>query len=178
MVMKKICSFGLLLLILMIALMACDSGQEIRLSNSLESTDLSGVEIEGMKIGISIEDVDLSRFTNAENRYADSEYSYHFMEVRIAVDENGMITKIHGTSFKCYDKQTTRAFSQGSSKIDETISVLGNNFNNYWFDREQQIRANTYIDNESGISLTITYASYSSPPSSDGQLIWVILAEK
>jgi uncharacterized protein YcfL len=173
-VMRKLFFTVLTFLILIAGLTACGSGQQVKVNNNLQSTDLSGIEIQGLKIGVSIEDVDLSRYTAAPSGQTSiAEYAWHFNEVDIAADEKNAITKIRSGAFAYSNADDTLIFSQGSSIVDEVIDILGEDFENYWFDREQQIKANTYVDKEHGLSLTVTYDALST----DNGLVWVILAK-
>ena len=150
-----------------------DSGQRVRIDSTLESTDLSGVEIEGVKIGSPIDDIDLSRFTPNTDVHPDYAYDYEFDEIRINVDGNGNVSRLFGSSFTYSHGMEAVGFRQYSTKINEAASLIGGSFNTYWFDREQGMKANTYVDKDAGISLTVTY---SSQPPDGGIMIWAILA--
>ncbi|MDR0999395.1 MAG: hypothetical protein LBL96_01095 [Clostridiales bacterium] len=161
--MKKFCLVFLALLLLAFA--GCDSHQTVKIDNGVQTTDLSDIEIDGLKIGTPIANADLTRYTKADISY--SKYTYDYQEIRIAVNGYGLITGLQGTA-------GIIPFSLNGhispTKISETIDILGKNHNNYWFDSEQKIKANTYIDKEHHISLTIAYSTM------DNGLVWAILS--
>ncbi|GHU74181.1 hypothetical protein AGMMS49992_14890 [Clostridia bacterium] len=161
--MRKFCL--LLFIPLLLLFVSCDSGQRVKTDSGIQSTDLSNIEIDGLKIGVSIDNADLTKYTPAD--IANSEYTYDYNEIRIAVDENGLITRLCGTFSAIPFSLNNNAYP---STIDETIDILGENYNNYWFDSEQKIKANTYIDKGNFVTFTIAYSTI------NNELVWVILS--
>jgi len=67
---------------------------------------------------------------------------------------SGVIFKINGITF---------------DTLAQITEELGGHHNDYWFDREQSMRAITYADIENDISLTVVYFDF------DYALVWIIL---
>lgn len=170
---KKFLIIGIVCFLLILS--ACDSNQKIK-SENLTSTDLSSVNIDGIIIGQAINDVDLSEYTVvAANSVEQKENAYYFEELRIETDTDGIITKVQGNIYGYMDNYNAIPFSVNGtdnlSSIDEVADLLGQNHNDYWFDKEQKIKAYTFYDDSGKF-----YATFAYDYNSNG-LVWVILSK-
>jgi len=155
-------------------LSTCDGNQKIKRSN-LPSTDLSYVNIDGIVLGTPIIDVDLAKYTaEVPGRFEQKGNTYYFRELHIETDSNGVVQKIKGNTYGYIDGRAVTSFSiNGTDNIsttNEVVELLGQNHNDYWFDREQKLKAYTFYDDDSKI-----YASFVYDYNSNG-LVWFILS--
>ncbi len=132
---------------------ACDSGQTVK-RDALPSTNLSGVNIGGLVIGANADEAYLAEGISVETN---TEVIVH--SVRYSVNDGG------ATPFSVNGTDSPRS-------IDEIVALLGQNHNDYWFDREQSVKAYTYYDGESEIYATFAFDNNSKV------LVWVILSAK
>ena len=145
--------FLLGLAVILLSLSACDSGQTVR-RDVLPSTNLSNVNIGGLVIG-----------ENADESY---------LAEGLSVEANADVL-VQSIRYSVNDGDATRFSVNGTESprsINEIVALLGQNHNDYWFDREQSIRAYTYYDGESEIYATFAFDNNSK------DLIWVILSSK
>ncbi len=164
---KVLC--GCLVCFLLI-LSACDSGQTVK-HNDLTSTDLSSVNVDNIVVGQAISDINLTKYTAVNDSFEKKEGTYYFEELHIETNTDGIIQSIQGN----LGNDNTIPFSINGTdnlqSINEVAELLGQNYNDYWFDREQGIRAYTYFDSESSIYATFAYHNNSR------ELVWVILTK-
>ena len=132
-----------------------------------ESTDLTAVNVNEIVLGVSSKSLDLTKYSAVPNEQtADEKNTQYFEELQITTDDDGVVTLIKGivgpgTRVNVNDSQPL--------SISEVVEKLGSNYNEYWFDREQNIQAYTYYDEIQKIYAT--FATF------DDNLIWLILNE-
>lgn len=117
-----------------------------------ESTDLTAVNVNEIVLGVSSKSLDLTKYSAVPNEQT--------------ADDDGVVTLIKGivgpgTRVNVNDLQPL--------SISEVVEKLGSNYNEYWFDREQNIKAYTYYDEIQKIYAT--FATF------HDNLIWLILNE-
>jgi len=151
---------------LAISLVACtlfDSNQAVYVRN-ISSTYLGSVEIAGLQLGTNINGIDFTSFTATERNIL--WFDYLFEEVGFIVDADENLTTIQGWI------SSGATFEINGMTFDTLMQIteeLGGHHNDYWFDREQSMRAVTYADMQSGVSLTAVYFDF------NDELVWVIL---
>jgi hypothetical protein len=154
----------LMALALLLTLTACNSSQGIRVDSRLASTDLASVWVNGIQIGQNISGVDRSGLTplTPENPEPNQ---YNFEGLRLTTDDAGAIVRI----FAQYPDVPLR-FGEVTQigTIPEVEAVLGPNRTTYWFDREQGLQADTYLDRAQGVTATFVY-SRGAP-----YLVWIL----
>lgn len=132
-----------------------------------QSTDLTAVNVNEIVLGVSSKSLDLTKYSAVPNEQtADEKNTQYFEELQITTDDDGVVTLIKGivgpgTRVNVNDSQPL--------SISEVLEKLGSNYNEYWFDREQNIKAYTYYDEIQKIYAT--FATF------DDNLIWLILNE-
>jgi len=164
----------ILLVCFLIFFSACDGNQKIKREN-LQSTDLSYVNIDGIVLGTPIINVDFTKYTTeAPDRFEQRENTYYFRELHLETDSNGVIQKIKGNTYGYIDGHAVTPFAINGtvniSTITEVVDLLGQNHNDYWFDRGQKLKAYTFYDDDSKVYVTFVY-DYNS-----NGLVWVILS--
>jgi hypothetical protein len=157
---KKLFSLVVFLMITFIV-SACDSGQTVRTGN-VDSTFLADVYIAGLQLGDNINDIDLSGFSPAYNESL--RFDYSFQEIMFYVDTDGHLTKIlgrmgvfHSPRENEYIGVTLSISGKELTTLSEIKYELGEQFYDYWYDREQNMRAATYTDKENNIIFTVVY---------------------
>ena len=155
--------FIVALLMILCSLTACflfDSSQTVR-SGDAQSTDLTTVDIAGLILGQNRNDIDLTQFSPSV--HVNATYDIIFQQARLRVDADGNITYILGFSVNI-DGETF-------DNIERIKTVLGEYYNAYSFDREQDMMAITYTDRENNIAFTAVYSNTSNA------FIWAILSK-
>ncbi|WP_099205998.1 hypothetical protein [Scatolibacter rhodanostii] len=168
---KKSMVWLLFTIIFCFLLSACDSGQTVNRKEPV-STDLSVVQIEGVEIGVSIDTIDLEKYTPLPaDTFTEEPNVYRFEEMQFETDGNKQIQKI--TISNNFENKTALFSIKGENEnltIQKVVELLGKNYNDYWYDREQKIKAYTYHDEAKEMYATFTFnTDYK-------DLIWVILS--
>ena len=145
-----------------------DSSQTVR-TGDVSSTYLGGVTIAELQLGDNINEVDLSCFTPTGHDHV--RYDYVFNEILFYTDSYGNFTEILGRLVwgLGYEGVSFSVYGNEFDTLQQVKGELGEHYNDYWFDREQGMRAVTYADRENGINFTIVYSNY------DESVWWVIL---
>ncbi len=162
---KKV--FILSIICILIFCSAC-SRQEIK-REKLISTDLSFVSIDGISIGMPIKTVELSKYTTiSADKLVNNKNTDYFKGFHITTDDDGIIVLV-----KAIVGTDIQVFVNGVQPllIDEVETLLGIHHNEYWFDREQRIKAYTYYDELNKIYATFAFSDF------DNSLVWVILSK-
>lgn len=131
----------------------------------LASTDLSSVAVDGMHIGSSITDVDLSAYPS-DRPNTTGDYDYFFNEIRIGLDGENNITAIFAEASFLEINSNTEIVT-----IEDITDLLGENYLDKMEDSEQRLRKHVYFDHRVGVMAEFTYAEY------DGTFLWVVLRE-
>jgi hypothetical protein len=147
----------LILLGIVFSLTACNS--------NIDTTDLSSIKIDDIRAGESIFDVNLEGYTKSE-RFTEKEDTNNFEELRITTNKDGIITQIHANN---NDTKLLINDKEGFKDIDDITSVLGENYKNGWYDREQSLKENKYIDYENKLEASFVYDD------NGRNLVWIIL---
>ena len=58
--------------------------------------------------------------------------------------------------------------------INQITDVLGTNYKEYWYDKEQGLKSHEYIDNKNNIKVNFVYIGISNNQQQN-ELIWVIM---
>ena len=56
--------------------------------------------------------------------------------------------------------------------IDQITDILGSNYKEYWYDKEQGLKSHEYIDSEAKIKINFVYNGLSNE---EKELVWAIL---
>ena len=162
-------------IMLIFLLSACDSGQKIK-REYLVSTDLSAVNIDGILLGDFVDQIDLTKYTDVDSdSFEEKENTFYFQELHIETDVNGCIQEVRGNIYGYIAEYESVLFSvngiDNPASINEIVNILGQNHNEYWFDKEQKIKAYTFYDNNNMIYATFTFNDNSN------ELAWIILSK-
>ena len=142
--MKKNCLlFSFAFIIGIMLLTGCDK--------KLETTDLSNIYLDDMTIGMKINKDDLTNYTDS------SDYKYKFEEIVIDTNDDDEINYL----FARFDEDYVEIKVKDKSlkKIEDVKNVLGNNYQNKNYDKEQQLKEYVYKDNDKKIKAEFVYSS-------------------
>lgn len=161
---KRILALSIILMLIFCT--GCSNEGQVK-RDKIATTDLSAVNVNEIVLGISVESLDLTKYTVVpKEQTADETNTKYFEEMVITTDNSGIITSVKGIVGTGTKVSVNN--SQPSS-VDEIIEQLGTNYNEYWFDREQNLKAHTYYDETNEIYATFV--------SFDSNLVWLILSE-
>lgn len=155
--MKKI--YLILTIILSLGFVAC---------TSVKNTDLNNIKIDNILLRENIDSVDLSKYESID-RY-DDEYNYQFKELQIKTNSNNGIDKIwlNILEFKYLSINENDKFET----IDEITAILGSNYKECWYDKEQGLKSHEYIDRAIKTKANFIYNGLSNQKK---ELVWIIL---
>ena len=136
-------------------------------NNKLESTNLSNIYLDNMTIGTKISSEDLSNYTNTD-RYSVN-YKYKFEEIIVDTNDDNEINYL----FARFDENyiDIKINKTQVKTTDDLKEVLGNNYQDENYDKEQQLKEYIYKDNEKNIKAEFIYSS------NDNILKWIILSK-
>lgn len=137
---------------------------------SVESTDLNSIKIDNISFGQSINRLDLSKYESKDE--IDNEYNYEFKELQIKTNTNNDIDKIWLNIFE-YNLLSINKENKFED-INQITDVLGTNYKEYWYDKEQGLKSHEYIDNKNNIKVNFVYNGTSNNQQQN-ELIRVIL---
>jgi hypothetical protein len=172
---KKI-FFFFITITLFLALTLCNGGYGRINDKNLQSTDLSGVTIAGLRLGSNANDLEMSIFRETDRGYilfgfvsdellsALPDDAYTNDEVYIDIEPDGIITRINGRVHFGVEFEINGVDNPQS--LQEIKDLLGDNYNDYLYSRELRWNGLTYTDTENDICLTFFYDM------SDDSLIW------
>ena len=129
------------------------------------STNLTGVMLDGVTIGYTLDDIDSEKYTLSD-RFPEQPGKVNYEEWKITADESDFITKIHA-NFS--DIQISVNETSNLQTIDKVIDILGENYATSWYDREQHLKQAKYVDRENGLLCCFIYDSM------NNQLIWLVM---
>ena len=136
---------------------------------SVESTDLNSIKIDNISLGQSINSLDLSKYESKDE--IDNEYNYEFKELQIKTNTNNDIDKIWLNileyNFLSISKENK------FKNIDQITNILGVNYKEYWYDKEEGLKSHEYLDNKNNIKVNFVYNGISN--NQQNELVWVIL---
>jgi hypothetical protein len=174
--MKKRIFTVIILFGVIFALSSCvlfDSSQRVRVGD-IPSTDLTDADIVGLRLGLNIKDIDQTKLSLAPETNKRFDYTFDndnqtneriehaSNDVFMNTDTNDNITYIHG--------YLVNINGEAFDTVERVKAVLGEHYNEYWFDRELGYRAITYADKKNNIVLTVVYFRV------DDDIIWAILS--
>ena len=139
--------------------------------HSIQSTNLSEVYIDGLKVGNSLEKFDNTEYTETD-RYNDEKYSFISEEIMIA-NKNYKISEIYGRVGK------VDIIVNGESVVDDLndiVSKLGNNYVKSNFDSEQLLKQYIYVDKVNDIKVSFIYRDHTYKDKSN-KLEYVIISK-
>ncbi len=127
---------------------------------SVKKTDLSNVSVDGIKIGMNISDIDVSKYTQTDNVVDDCDYN--FEELSFKTDSKGNITYIFANYRKVdllYGQEDTVTKAM---KVNEIWNVLGENYKTdmYKPDENNYRKISKYSDTDNDVYLGIVYSRY------------------
>ena len=156
--MKKILILPLIILSV-ITLTGCNK--------KIESTDLTNIYLDDMTIDMKIDSKKLSNYTTTD-RYSGN-YKYKFEEIIIDTNKDNKINYL----FAKLDNNTVdiKINNNKIKTIDEVSNILGNNYQDKTYDREQQLKEYIYIDKENKIKAEFVYLTW------DKHVVWIILSK-
>ncbi|WP_142283059.1 hypothetical protein [Gottfriedia solisilvae] len=161
--MRKVNRIVLCVLMVNLLLSGCSSESREEVMKEVKSTDLSNENIQGIELGMSINDEsfienygpfsalpDNKQYTSTRNY--DQYWNEHII---MSVDRaNSEILQI-GTLDKNDNFSTVKGIKNGST-IEDVISTYGENYYKYE-DKEQSINVIGYVDRQDNIDLAFTY---------------------
>lgn len=128
------------------------------------STDLSNITFDGIRLGHEFKEINIDNYTLSD-RYPEKDNTVSFEEWQITADESGVITRIHANA---NDIDISINSNSESKNINDVSQILGNNYTSRWYDREQKLKQNIYVDSNNHIKMIFIYNN------SDSKLVWVI----
>lgn len=126
---------------------------------AVKKTDLSKITIDNIKLGMNINEVDISKYKTIENIV--DKCNYNFEELSIKTDSKGKISYIIA-NYKKISLDIQQENGEKVTKVNGIWSELGSNYkteiykpddNNYW-------KISKYVDTENNIYLGIVYSRY------------------
>lgn len=138
---------------------------------AVEETDLTGISIDGIKIGMNINDIDLSKYTKIDDVI--DKCNYNFEEISFKTDSKNIITYIVA-SFKKTDLIINDKNKAEISKVNDIWDELGDNYkteiykpeeNNYW-------KISRYVDKENDVYFGIIFSRY------NNEILNIILSDE
>ena len=136
-------------------------------NKKIESTDLTNIYLDDMTIDMKIDLKKLSNYTTTD-RYSGN-YKYKFEEIIIDTNKDNKINYL----FAKLDNNTVdiKINNNKIKTIDEVSNILGNNYQDKTYDREQQLKEYIYIDKENKIKAEFVYLTW------DKHVVWIILSK-
>lgn len=156
---KNYLLFSFIFVIGIMLLTGCDK--------KLETTDLSNIYLDNMTIGMKINKDDLTNYTDSD-RYS-YDYKYKFEEIVIDTNDDDEINYLFARFDEDYIE--IKVNDKSLNKIEDVQNVLGNNYQNKNYDREQQLKEYVYKDNDKNIKAEFVYST------NDNSLHWIILSK-
>lgn len=126
---------------------------------AVKKTDLSDVSIDGIKLGMNISEIDISKYTSKEEVI--DKCNYNFNELSIKTDSKGVITYIVA-NYKNIELDLGQEVTEKISKVNGIWENLGSNYktemykpeeNNYW-------KISRYVDTDNNIYLGVVFSRY------------------
>ena len=138
---------------------------------SVKKTDLRNISIDGIKIGMNINDIDVSKYTSTDEVV--DKCNYNFEEISFKTDSKGVITYIVA-SFKKIDFKVSEDNTVKVNKVNDIWKELGENYktemykpeeNNYW-------KITRYVDTDNSIYFGVVFSRY------NNEILNVILSDQ
>lgn len=139
---------------------------------NVEQTDLGEVSIDGLKLGMNIDSVDLSKYTPIETVIEDCEYNFKELSIGVnLVNEIDYIYAPYKKTLNVYYLQPADA--EFSKNVSVLRQYLGENYttDQYKKDIDNSRKIAVYTDKENGIHLGLVYSRY------NNEMLAVILSK-
>ena len=101
---------------------------------SVKKTDLRNISIDGIKIGMNINDIDVSKYTSTDEVV--DKCNYNFEEISFKTDSKGVITYIVA-SFKKIDFKVSEDNTVKVNKVNDIWKELGENYKTEMYKPEE-----------------------------------------
>ncbi len=153
---KKIIVVSIILVIIVLSAIAYNK--------NVESTNLTTIKVDDIKLGEAMTAIDFNKYTESD-RFEEKENTYNFEEIKIGINENEEINQIHANipEVNLYINSI-----QEFNNIKDITKVLGENYKNSSYDKEQKLKVNEYKDSENKIIAKFVYDV-------SEKLVWIIL---
>lgn len=129
---------------------------------NIKTTNLSNISCDGMYLLDEFED---NNNYKPSNKFSEQGNVIYYDECYIKIDESNRIALIHA-NFNDIDISVNS--NNNLNSIDDITEILGTNYKNDWYDKEQQLKQLIYIDHENDIQSTFIYNTYAD------ELVWLI----
>ena len=156
---KNCFKFSVLVLALITLMAGC--GERVK------TTDLSKISLDGLSVGDKIDDDILTSYTQSE-RYSGN-YKYKFEEMIIDTNDDEEVTYLFARFDESYID--IKINGENPKRTEDVKRILGENYQDKYYDREQQLRELVYVDNDRGIKAKFVY-------SSEQSLLWIELSKQ
>lgn len=144
--------------------------QKIRM-NTVKTTNLSDITVDGISIGDDISLLDFSNYTQTDDY--DVDYKYRFDELMLDVDNETKISYI----FSRFDENKTNIMINNINKvksIDDITQILGSNYYEKYYDREQLLKTHIYYDRINNVTAEFIYLDFGDNNSNNNKkLCWI-----
>lgn len=112
-------------------------------------------------------------FENTDNYTYSNEFSAQgdiikYDNCLVKIDKNNTITFLHANFGDMNISINSNTYFRN---IDDIIEVLGTNYINNWYDREQRLKQVVYVDHENKLKARFVYDTFQE------ELVWLILEE-
>lgn len=160
--MKKIYILFIIFFILVLILISI-------FKNNIKTTNLNNIFIDSIKIGDSLDKIDLSNY-NLSNKFLPEKDTIHYSNLSVTFNENKEIIKISANLFNGNNmtiNNTTNFFN-----IKEIINILGEEYICNWYDFGQRLRQIIYIDKENYLKANFIFDDVT------GKLVKIIVSNE
>lgn len=142
-------------------------------SSAIQTTDLSGIRIDGWQIGATVSASALTGYTL--NHSFDPEPNTYFFEgLKIKHSQEQQVTELMGDFMGEHAVPVQLLANSEPAKyvyVSEVIQELGSNYREGWYDREQGLQVRTYEDQQHHLQAEFIYAKKTE------ELVWVRVKE-
>ena len=151
--------FSVLVLVLTVLMAGC--------CERLKTTDLSSISLDGLSVGDKIDDDILTSYTQSERN--SGSYKYKFEEIIIDTNDSDEVTYL----FARFDENyiDIKVNGENPKTTEDVKNILGENYQDKDYDREQKLRELVYVDNDKGVKAEFVY-------SSEQSLRWIELSKQ
>ena len=156
---KNCFKFSVLALVLTMLMAGC--------GERLKTTDLSSISLDGLSVGDKIDDDILTTYTQSE-RYSGN-YKYKFEEIIIDTNDSEEVTYLSARFDENYID--IKVNGESPKRTEDVKRILGENYQDKDYDREQKLREFVYVDNDKGVKAEFVYSSW------DQSLKWIELSK-
>lgn len=143
-------------------------------SSAIQTTDLSGIRIDGWQIGATVSNSALTGYT-LDQSFDPAPNTYFFEGLKIKYSQEQQITELMGYFMGEHAVPVQLLANSEPAKyvyVSEVIQELGSSYREGWYDREQGLRVRTYEDHHHHLQAEFIYAEKTE------ELVWVRVKEK